>query len=509
MTLNEYIDALRERWILIVAACAIAILASCGTWYLKPPEYTADLQLYVSAQTADTTQSAYQGAQLSEQRVASYVELVSSNRVADDVIAQLRLSTTPEQLLKRISVTSKTNSVVLEVKASAPTPEGAAQIANTVGSVFPRLVDELERPSSPTGTAPVAVRVVQPATAPGQPSTTGLPVTLALGLIAGLIVGIGTVLLINAFDRSVRSPEQLSKVTQSPTIGTIAHDATVLKQPLIVQDDPQSPRSEAFRQLRTNLRFLSVDNPQKVLIVTSSLPSEGKSTTVANLAIALASAGQRVLAIEGDLRRPKLAELLGVSRSVGLTSILAGRVRVDQAIQHWYGGQFDVITSGPLPPNPSELLASHHMSSLLADLRQNYDTILIDTPPLLPVTDAAALSPATDGAIIVCKFRTTRTNQVEHAVQALTAVSSPILGTVLTMVPKSGQRAYAQYHNYYRSDQTAVKTGDFYGPDQTSAKNEIVRTRNSERLTPHARDHHRQGKQDERPVRHPAHRNIG
>ena len=256
----------------------------------------------------------------------------------------------------------------------------------------------------------------------------------------------------------MKSPEQLRELTRAPNLGIIAFDPQVPKRPLTVHEDPQSPRSEAFRQLRTNLQFLDVDNPHKVIVVTSSMPGEGKTTTLANLAIALASAGQRVLVIEADLRRPKLADLLGLERSVGLTSVLAGRVRVEQAVQHWSGGMFDVLASGPLPPNPSELLASQHMAMLLGDLRERYDLILLDTPPLLPVTDAAAVAPATDGAILVCRYKTTRCAQVERAVEALDAVSVPLLGTVLTMVPKSGPRAYAQYNSYYRSEPTTRPT---------------------------------------------------
>jgi capsular exopolysaccharide synthesis family protein len=222
-----------------------------------------------------------------------------------------------------------------------------------------------------------------------------------------------------------------------------------------VHEDPQSPRSEAFRQLRTNLQFLDVDTPHKVVVITSSMPSEGKSTTLANLAIALGSAGQRVLAIEADLRRPKLADMLGLERSVGLTSVLSGRVRPEHAVQHWSGGKFDFLASGPLPPNPSELLASQHMATLLRDLRGRYDIVLLDTPPLLPVTDAAAVGPATDGAVLVCRFKATTRDQVARAVDALEAVSTPLLGTVLTMVPSTGPRAYAQYNSYYRTEQQA------------------------------------------------------
>ena len=252
------------------------------------------------------------------------------------------------------------------------------------------------------------------------------------------------------------SPEHLRELTGAPNLGFIAFDPRTPKRPLTVHEDPQSPRSEAFRQLRTNLQFVDVDQPRKVVVVTSSLPAEGKSTTLANLAIALASAGQRVAVVEADLRRPMLAELLGLDRSVGLTSVLAGRVEVSHAIQHWSGG-VDVLASGPLPPNPSELLASGQMASLVAQLREEYDAVLIDTPPLLPVTDAAAVAPASDGVILVCRYKTTKRDQLRTAVQAVRSASAPVLGTVFTMVPVSGPRAYAQYNASYRTQLPALQ----------------------------------------------------
>jgi capsular exopolysaccharide synthesis family protein len=452
MTLNDYLRVLRERWIIILTAVLLGLGSAAGVWLLRPPEYTAALTMYVSAQTADTTSTAYQGAQLSEQRVKSYVELVTSPRVSQEVIASLRLAELPDDLVERVTATSSIDSVLIDITVTDRSPEQAARIANAVGQSLTRLVNELERPVSAAALPPVAVRMVQPAAPPIEPSSTSLPVLLALGLVAGLAIGGGTALVRNALDTSIKAPEQLRHVTRAPNLGVIAFDPHVPKRPLTVHEDQQAPRAEAFRQLRTNLQFIDVDHPPKVIVVTSSLPYEGKTTTLANLAIALASAGGRILVIEADLRRPRLADLLGLDRAVGLTSVLAGRLGPAQAIQHWAGGGIDVLASGPLPPNPSELLASQQMVRLLGELRTEYDTVLIDTPPLLPVTDAAAVAPATDGVVLVCRFKATSSEQVAEAVEALPSASTVLLGTVLTMVPPTGPRAYARYNAYYRSD---------------------------------------------------------
>ena len=451
MTLTDYLRELRERWIVVLIAVVLAMSGAAGIWILRPPEYTATLTMYVSAQTADTTSTAFQGAQLSEQRVKSYVKLVGSPRVCQEVIQNLRLAESPEDLAERITAGSSIDSVLIDVSVTDRSQQRAADIANAVGQSLTRLVNELERPVVPGALPPVAVRMVQPAPPPTEPSSTSLPVLLAIGLLTGLAIGGGAALLRNASDASIKAPEQLRHVTGAPNLGTIAFDPQVPKRPLTVHEDLQAPRAEAFRQLRTNLQFVDVDHPRKIIVVTSSMPSEGKTTTLANLGIALASAGHRVLVIEADLRRPKLADLLGLDRSIGLTSILSGRLSIAQTVQHWAGGGVDVLASGPLPPNPSELLASQQMSRLLTALRSEYDTVLLDTPPLLPVTDAAAVAPATDGVILVCRFKTTSRDQVAAAVEALPPGAAPLLGTVFTMVPAKGPRAYAQYNSYYRT----------------------------------------------------------
>ncbi len=449
MTIREHLRIVRERWLVVTMAVLLGLGGGAAIFFLRPPQYTATLTMYVSSQGADTTQAAFQGAQLSQDRVASYTELLVGPRVTSDVIRKLEMAETPDELAKKMTATSKLDSVLLDVTVTDPSAQHAADIANAVGDVFPDLVAELEQPTTP-GTRPaVTVRVVQPALVPIVPSSASLPIMLALGLLAGMVVGLAGALARNALDVRVKSPAQLRSLVGAPSLGTIAFDPDVPKRPLTVYADPQSPRSEAYRHLRTNLQFIDIDNPRKVIMVTSAMPGEGKTTTLINLAIAISTAGSRVLVIEADLRRPRISDLLGVERMIGLTSVLSGRVEPAQAIQAWGRGAVDVLASGPLPPNPSELLASRHMRMLLTHLRDSYDMILIDTPPLLPVTDSAALVSATDGAVMVCRFNRTTKAQIESAKAALDAVSAPLLGTVLTMLPSSGPNAYARYNSYY------------------------------------------------------------
>ncbi len=453
MAIQDYARILRERWLILVLTTVLVTLGAGVAWFLRPVEYTARITLYVSAQSADTANAAYQGSLLSQQRVTSYVELVRSVRVSRVVVRDLGLDETPSALASRITASHAADSVLIDVSVAGVSPEGVTAVANSVGRVFTDLVAELERPAAPDALAPVLVRVVEPAEVPTAPSSTGLPASLLLGLLFGLAAGAGLALVRNATDSTMKSLELLHAVTGAPNLGTIAYHADTPKWPLTVHDDdPQSPRAEAFRQLRTNLRFIDLDNPHKVIVVSSSLPEEGKTTSLCNLAIAMAAADSRVLLVEADLRRPKVAELLGLDGAVGLTDVLSGRLRLDQVIQPWSGGKFDLLASGPLPPNPSELLGSRQMTELLAEVRTQYDVVLVDTPPLLPVTDAAAGAPAADGAILVCRYKRSTREQVGRAVQALDAVSVPVLGTLFTMVPTRGPRGYAGYNSYYRAE---------------------------------------------------------
>jgi polysaccharide biosynthesis transport protein len=375
------------------------------------------------------------------------------------VVADLRLPLTPEQVAAKIDATSTPDSVLIDVGVTDPNARQATAIVNGVSTAFVRLVDELERPATPNAVPPVAVRIVRPASVPSQPSSPDLPVMLALGLLGllgGLVLGAGAAVARHRLDTTVKSAEQLTALAKAPNLTTIGYDGAVRKRPLTVHEPADAPRAEAFRQLRTNLRFVDLDSHHKVIVVTSSLPAEGTTTTTLNLAIALASGGQKVLVVEADLRRPGAARLLGLTSTVGLTSVLTHGVPLDQAIQPWSGG-VDLLASGPLPPNPAELLGSMHMAALLAEVGSWYDTVLIDTPPLLPVTDAAAIAPAADGVLLVTRFRKTTRDQVAAAVAAISAVSVPLLGTVLNMVPRRGPRAYARYHTYYASHPSAER----------------------------------------------------
>jgi capsular exopolysaccharide synthesis family protein len=245
-----------------------------------------------------------------------------------------------------------------------------------------------------------------------------------------------------ALDTKVRSERDVEAITEATILGGIAYDARTPDNPLVVRDDPRSPRAESFRTLRTNLQFLSIGSETRSFVLTSSIPGEGKSTTAANLAMVIALSGQRVVIVDADLRKPKLAEYLGLEGGAGLTDVLIGRADVADVLQRWGETNLYVLPAGKIPPNPSELLGSTAMINLISFLERSFDLVLFDAPPLLPVTDAAILAKNTSGAVLMVAAGRVHKNQLRGATVALANVGARVAGLVMTMLPTKGPDSY-------------------------------------------------------------------
>ena len=317
-----------------------------------------------------------------------------------------------------------------------------------------------------------------------------VPLNLALGVLIGLAVGVGIAVLRAVLDNRVRSPRDVEALTDRPLIGAIPLDPKTKERPIILQADPHNPRSEAFRALRTNLQFLEMDGGH-TFVITSSIPTEGKSTTTINLAIALADSGKRVALLDTDLRKPKVAEYLGIEGGTGLTDVLIGRARVADVLLPWGGRSMYVLPAGKIPPNPSELLGSERMHKLLEALGQEFDVVLCDAPPLLPVTDAAVLSRATSGAIMVVAVGRTTTHQLDSALEALETVGSKVAGVVMTMVPTKGADAYSYGYGYgaygeYEAEPKKVATPKTQRPAKSAVSGQSKNARRSVQQEDHS-----------------------
>lgn len=456
MELRDYVRIARKNWIIILVLLLAGLAGGAGYAFMQQPKYVASTQLYVSVRTEGAaTGDLVQGTTFARQMVTSYVDVVSTALVLQPVIDELGLDTSVPALASRVSATTPLNTVLIDVSVTDNDPKQAADIANAIATSFSAAVqDTLEQPTGENATSPVQINVTEPASAPTAPSSPNVRMLILLGGLLGLALGVAVAMLRTVLDNRIHTLHDLEGLTDRPLLGGIAFDPEAQKRPLIVHADPRSPRSESFRSLRTNLQFLDVEQGARIFVISSSGPGEGKSTTTANLAIALAETGARVALIDGDLRMPRVADYMGVEGNVGLTDVLIGRVDVADALQKWGGNDLYVLASGPVPPNPSELLGSAAMDQVLQPLGEYFDYVLIDAPPLLLVTDAAVMGKKTRGVILVAASNKTRKQELAGAIRTLETAGVTLAGTVVTMLPTKGPDSYGYGAYTYGSTHT-------------------------------------------------------
>ncbi|MBB5164306.1 polysaccharide biosynthesis tyrosine autokinase [Mycobacterium sp. AZCC_0083] len=451
MTLQGFIKLLRSRWLTVCITTLAAILGAITATLLATPLYQASTRLFVSTASSSSVTEMYQGNLFSQQRVISYTDLLMGETLAQRTIDKLGLDMNAETLRENVQATTKPDSVLIAVAVLDESPVRARDVANALSDEFVVMVRELETPEN--GARPDArVVVEQRASIPKRPVSPNTILNLIVGLAVGLGLGTGLAVLREVLDNTVKDRQMLEEITHVGLVGSIPLDKELRNQPDIHFDKDNSAIAEAFRKLRTNLQFLAVDNPPRVIIVTSSMPHEGKTTTAINIALALAEAEHNVVLVDGDMRRPMLDKHLGLIGVVGFSTVLSGTTSLSDVLQKSIFPRLTVLTSGTVPPNPSELLGSLAAQKVLSELRANFDYVIVDSSPLLAVTDAAILAASSDGALMIARFGQTKRDHLAHAVGTLEDVGAPLLGAVFTMTPTRGNASYS--YDYYGHDST-------------------------------------------------------
>jgi capsular exopolysaccharide synthesis family protein len=465
--LHDYLRVVRKRWrtICVVTLVLVAFAALLTMW--SPKVYQARTQLFVSTSGGQDSTQLLQGNTFTQQRVKSYSDLITTPSVLDPVIKNLGLDLTADQLGKKITASVPLDTVLIDVMVDDQDPKQAANIAAAVGKQFSASVIDLERVSD-NAPSPVKVSVVRPPAVPTSPISPKPLRNIALGVVLGLLVGLGVALLRDTFDTSIKSERDVKDATDETIIGGITYDPDGPKHPLIVQSDPHGPRAEAFRALRTNLQFVDAATHPRSIVFTSSLPGEGKTTTTANLAISMAAAGARVCVIEADLRRPRLLQYMGMEGSVGLTNVLIGQAELVDVLQPFGDTGISVLGAGQIPPNPSELLGSETMARTIRQLEGMFDYVILDAPPVLPVTDATVLSTLAGGVVVVTGCSVVNKEQLGRAIAAIHAVNGNVLGVVVNRIPTRGANA----ESYYYSEGYAPMSGDRSRKDRARERRE-------------------------------------
>ena len=510
----------RWAWLLVLAT----VVAAVGTYFISKrmtPVYEATTTLLIS-QPTNNSNTDYTAILTSERLASTYAQMITQRPVLEFVIQRLNLPLEPAALGKMANVQPVSNTQLIEIKVEDTNPGRAAEIANALYAVFSeqnqalqsaRFASSKESLSSQlaqvdqqiqdtsgriaaldSGEASQAerdrletalaqyrqtyasllqsfeqVRVaeaqatsnvvqVDPAVTPEVPVRPRTLINTVLAGIVGLMLAVGLVFLIEALDDTL-NPDQITRQLGLPVLGIIARHNSEDGQP-IVSAQPRSPVAEAFRSLRTNIQFASVDRELRTLLITSPSPSEGKSTVVANLAAALAQSGRKVAVVEADLRRPVVHKRLGLSNRQGLSALFVqSQVNLNGSLQETGIENLRALTAGSIPPNPAELLGSEKMSQILADIGELVDTIVLDTPPVLAVTDSTVLATRVDGVLLVVKPGVTKLAAARLAVDQLEHVGARVLGIVLNEVELGRSRygyyrnrGYYTYYDYYSED---------------------------------------------------------
>ena len=496
--LRTYLQILRRRYYWVIAAVVLLGAAAGGYSVNQPKQYTASAQLLVQP-TTGTLPSAGSQQVISPTDVLTELQLLTAAPVKEAVRQQL--GSEPKVSASQVGQTN-----VIAVAATSKSPMLAAKIANAYANAFVAYqqtvtnaklaaaeqqlqsqisaidtqVASLSKAASTTPQADAllvqetalkeelatlqvsgavsggGVEVVTPAKAPTSPSSPKPVQDALIAAIVGLLLGIGIAFLVEHLDDAVYSKEEAGRLAgDAPVLGMIPRIGSWKRRSDVVLASTASHNSsvaEAYRSLRTSLQFAGHDGNMKTILVTSPSPGEGKTSTIANLGVVLAQADQRVVIVSCDLRRPRLGQFFERSESPGFTSVILGQTSLGDALQTVEGlGNLSFLGSGDVPPNPTELLASGAAHEIFSELRQYFDIVLLDSPPLLPVTDAVILARAADATLLVIAAGETKRSQVEQAAEMLAQVDATRVGVILNEVEVGGRYGYRDSYGSYGS----------------------------------------------------------
>lgn len=475
LDLLELLHILRNRWWIIAISFVLAVLiCAIVTYNFIIPVYKAETTLFSGKEPNRIASLNLSDLNLDQKLVTDYREIVLSKLVARQIIADLNLDMGVRTFQKRVTVQTVKDSRFFKIAFESTSPGMAMDVANALGKAIIEKAGEIIDVQN--------IIIIDKAELPLMPIKPNNTLNIAIAALLGLMFGIFLVYFLELLDRTIKTDRDVEKHLALSTIGEIPlfegedrrkakgligvirnfkkkrkkDNGAAISKSLISLIDPKAPASEAYRSLRTNIGYTNVDKQIKTMVVTSGGPSDGKSTTVVNLAISLAQVGKKVLVIDGDLRKSKIHRYFSIPNDYGITDIITGKCSVKDAVKNIEEVEnLYVICSGALPPNPAEILESKKMMDFLDTVRKDYDIILIDTPPVGQLADAAILGKNADGVILVVASAASHIDIVKHAKSRLDKVNAKILGAVITKI--NGTAGGTYYYRYYNYDQYYYK----------------------------------------------------
>ncbi|MDO5728653.1 MAG: polysaccharide biosynthesis tyrosine autokinase [Actinomycetaceae bacterium] len=456
------------RYLGTIATCIVlSLLVSLGALFIQNPEYQGSTTAYVTAgessSGAGASSNEYSNSILAQTKVKSFVPLFTSQSVAERVIEKLNLDYTPSELSSRITARRVEDTVTLQITARADSPERAQAISD---EVVIATSEEMKRLEGDSTTKITKVSSAQLSSTPVSPDPKRY---IGAGLLVGIVLGYLVAYFRARYDTRIRTSEDLEGRVSQPVLGVLPESDGIRDLDFTLADDFRA--REALRKLRTNLRYANIDEQMQSVVITSPTMNDGKSSVAAFLGVVLAEAGSEVLLVDTDLRRPTVADKFQADGSVGLTQVLAGIASLSEAIQKTSVQGLSILPAGEVPANPSEILGSRRMQELVEFLAKDYFVIL-DAPPLLPVTDAALLSRISNGALIVLSAGQTTLEQARSAIRAVDGIDGHVIGTVLNRAStkRFSQIAYGDAEYGYSAGVGKYKKYKEYKlPDEASA----------------------------------------
>lgn len=434
MTLRDFLRLTRRRLGTIIACLLVGILVAAGLFMLRPTTYTSQATAYVrvsipgSSNASADSNAYFNASQLAAQKVKAFVPIFTSEPVAQKVIDQLHLSESPAELVSGLSASNATNSLTIDVAATGSSPEQSQQIADAVVTQSAAQVRQLEGAASP-----IQVVLMAPANLSQVTKSPSVIKYLGAGIVIGLLVGYGVAYARQRFDTRLRTVDDIDAHFDVPVLAVLPQSENIAR---MTAAEDEFHAAESLRKLRTNLRYANVDRQPRVILVTSPLKGDGKSSVAVNLAKVMALAGEEVVLVDTDMRRPSVAETYHLDGPLGLPQVLVGSVRADSVLCQTKVSGLVVLPTFDTPPNPSELLGSGRMAELVADLARDR-VVVLDAPPVLPVTDAAVLSQLSDTVVMIASAGRTRAEQLDQALAAVEQGKGNVGGVVLNRVASS------------------------------------------------------------------------